>query len=123
MSLPQAGDTSNPQSPALTACWSCRGVIAPGDKFCRHCGRRQMRGDTWYFQAGWILFLALTVLGPFALPLVWRSPHLSRSQKWVVGGIITVYSAIVLWLFYWITKLIWNQFAGLDRDLRELHLP
>ena len=120
MSSPESGETNTPALPPI--CWSCRGVIAKDDKFCRHCGRRQMRGDTWYFQAGWILFLALTVLGPFALPLVWRSPHLNRSQKWAVGGVIALYSALVLYLGYVITKLIVVHYLDFSRQLNELHI-
>ena len=113
--------TENSSAPPA-ACWSCRGAIEAGDRFCKHCGRRQMRGDTWYFQAGWILFLSFTVLGPFALPLVWRSPVLTSAQKWIVGGLIAVYSALVLILLFVLTKMIFSYFWDLNSSFRALHI-
>lgn len=79
-----------------------------------------MRGDTWYYQAGWILFLALTVLGPFALPLVWRSTRLSRSDKWILGLAIAAYSVFVLALGAWVFALMWRHFMEIYRLRSEL---
>lgn len=105
---------------APLTCWACRAVITQGDEFCRRCGRRQMRGDTWYYRAGWILFLSLTVMGPLALPLVWRSPHLSRSEKWILGSAITAYSVFVLALGAWLIVLMWRHFTEIYRLSQQL---
>ena len=38
----------------------------------------------WYYQ-GWFVLLMLTpfFLGPFGLPLLWRSPKFSRRAQWL----------------------------------------
>jgi hypothetical protein len=41
--------------------------------------------------------LALTVLGPFALPLVWRTPHLGRGAKWVASLVLVALTGYVGW--------------------------
>jgi hypothetical protein len=76
-------------------------MIDASDTYCRHCGRPQRHPvAAWYFRPLWILVLAFTVLGPFALPLVWRSPLMSRGAKWLLSAIIlsaTVFAGYVCW--------------------------
>ena len=82
-------------APSPTLCYGCGIEIGAADKFCRHCGRRQgSRVAAWYHRPAWILFLAFTVLGPFALPLVCRSPLLSRRMKWVLATVILLVTVV-----------------------------
>ena len=51
----------------------------------------------WYYQT-WTLIVAFLVIGPFALPLLWKNPQYSRFTKilWtfiIVGG--TIYLTVV----------------------------
>ena len=41
--------------------------------------------------------LGLTVLGPFALPLVWRTPRLDRLGKWIVSLIVIAAFGYTMW--------------------------
>lgn len=80
-------------------CWSCGGILDAADHYCRHCGQGQGAFLTWYYRPIWIALLALTGLGPFALPLVWRTPRLDRLGKWIATIAILAVSAYVAWEF------------------------
>jgi hypothetical protein len=95
-------DAANREEPrGTTACHACGEEIDASDRYCRHCARpQQPRVAAWYHRPLWILVLALTVLGPFALPLVCRSPLLSRRAKWLLSAailIVTVVAAYGCW--------------------------
>ncbi len=79
----------------MRACWSCGHPIDDGDRYCRQCGQGQGAWLPWYYRPVWIALLGLTALGPFVLPLVWRSPRLSRTEKWIMSAIVVVVFAYV----------------------------
>ena len=71
---------------------------------CKHCGefldaaripRRADDARPWYFRTSFIL-LALAMVGPFALPLIWWRPKTSRARK--IG--LTAGILVVSWLLY-----------------------
>jgi len=80
-------------------CWSCRRPIDRTDLYCRYCGQGQGSALTWYYRPLWIAVLALTALGPFVLPLVWRTPRLDRAGKWVASIVILVVTGWLAWEF------------------------
>jgi len=80
-------------------CWTCDHPLAPTDRYCGHCGQGQDDFLAWYYRPLWIVVLALTVLGPFVLPLVWRTPRLDRTGKWVLSLAILALSVYVGWQF------------------------
>ena len=49
----------------------------------------------WYYKPIWLVVLGLTVLGPFVLPLVWRTPRLGRTEKWIVSAVLIAIFAYV----------------------------
>ena len=76
-------------------CWRCAHAIDPTDLYCRACGEGQGRALAWYYRPLWILVLALTALGPFAVVLIMRTPLLGRTAKWTAAlGLV----ALFLWL-------------------------
>ncbi|HNW44968.1 MAG TPA: hypothetical protein PKI19_10720 [Elusimicrobiales bacterium] len=68
--------------PGLNACWSCGGKVDDSDAYCRHCGKGLSKNIPWYYGHAGIILLTVTVLGPFSLRLVWKSPRLSANVKW-----------------------------------------
>jgi hypothetical protein len=100
-----------------TACWACRAPVDEGDRHCRRCGKRLQVDNQWYFRPLWIVVMTLTVLGPFTLPLVWRSPGLTRRQQWgltvfIVGVTLLVF-VLMYWIGIWMTRLF-DDLAGLN---------
>ena len=58
---------------------------------CRYCGmilakKQQVK---WFFRPASIV-LSFLFIGPFALPLIWFHPHLSRAKKIVISVVIIV---------------------------------
>jgi RsiW-degrading membrane proteinase PrsW (M82 family) len=41
--------------------------------------------------------LAVTALGPFVLPLIWRTPLLGRTGKWIGTLLVVAVTAWVCW--------------------------
>jgi len=80
---------------AENRCWSCKAGIDAEDRYCRHCGQGQGQSVAWYYQWWGILLTTFLGLGPFALPLVWRSPALSRPVRLILGAIVLVFSFFV----------------------------
>jgi hypothetical protein len=100
-------------------CAGCWKLIDAGDSFCKFCGRRQVRKDAWFYHPVWILVLALFVLGPFALPLVWLSPKSSPAVKIALTLIIVVYSALTFYYSYVLFVTLYRHFSEIS-DLQGL---
>ena len=50
----------------------------------------------WYYRPIWVLVLLFLVLGPLALPYLWRSPSFSRRLKIVLTALVLVYTALFI---------------------------
>ena len=81
-------------------CWSCRSRVDETDRYCRHCGNGQGLFLQWYYRPVWIMVLTVTALGPFSLFLVWRTPLLGPTGKWIASIVIvflTAYLSLEVW--------------------------
>jgi hypothetical protein len=83
-------------------CWHCERAIDASDRYCRACGEGQGVAVAWYYRPLWIVVLALTVLGPFAVVLIMRTPRLDRGRldrgaKWLMGIVLLGFFAYVGW--------------------------
>ena len=96
-------------------CWSCKGIIDAGDKYCRHCGKGQGRYLPWYYGHAGIIILTFCALGPFSLFLVWRSPILSRAAKWIYTILIAVFT-------FWIVMTMHNIYVTAMEQLGNINL-
>jgi hypothetical protein len=79
----------------MTQCWRCGHAIDATDRYCRACGEGQGPALAWYYRPIWIVLLALTALGPFAVILIWRTPALGRTSKWIASIALI---AITIWI-------------------------
>jgi hypothetical protein len=71
----------------------------------------------WYLTR-WFVLLMLTplALGPFALPLLWKSPRFSRTAKWL----------LTLFTMGWTLWLIWyahDHMAAVAESLVDRIMP
>jgi len=85
-------ETSTPNT-SQTKCWKCGAAISAQDRYCRHCGNGQGKYVKWYYQPTGILLLIL-LIGPFALYNVIKSPSMSKSAKWLLAGIIILFTVL-----------------------------
>ncbi len=113
---PFVTDSERMPEPAAR-CWSCNGPIDDADRYCRHCGQGRGAALAWYYRPFWIVVLALTALGPFVLPLVWRTPRLDRPAKWVATIVVLVVSAYLAWEFVATVRQLGDLLGGGDVSL------
>jgi hypothetical protein len=50
----------------------------------------------WYYRPVWVLVLLFLVLGPLALPYLWRSPSFSRRLKIVLTVLVIAYTGFFI---------------------------
>src|SRR5438093_2275592 len=50
----------------------------------------------WYYRPVWVLVLLFLVLGPLALPYLWRSPGFSRRLKVVLTVLVIAYTGLFI---------------------------
>jgi len=55
-------------------------------------------------ESGWTLFAAVLIVGPFALPLLWRNPTLGRPVKIGISIAVCALSAALIFTTGWITQ-------------------
>lgn len=53
----------------------------------------------WYHGRVTVLLTLFLVLGPFGLPLLWKSPHFSKLWKQILTVLTLIYTALVLRMF------------------------
>lgn len=69
----------------------------------------------WYYKR-WGLALLLLGCGPFALYPLWRSPAVSRSEKWVYTGVISLFTWYIASALYHVLELF-NAVLGVMPSL------
>lgn len=60
-------------------------------------GDRRVSELAWYYKPIGIAVLALFVLGPLVLPLVWRTPALGARGKSIATVLVLAYTALLCW--------------------------
>ena len=53
----------------------------------------------WYHGRLTVLLMLFFVLGPFGLPLLWKSPRFSKLWKQILTALTLIYTALVLRMF------------------------
>jgi uncharacterized membrane protein len=92
-------------------CAKCHVLIGAGDNFCRHCGAPAGGSPAAWWESPWVVLpLIFVVLGPLALPLLWRSRRFTRPWKIAISVIVVGITAYALWQIWYL----------LDRTLAPL---
>ena len=103
-----------PISPVPLSCPRCRGGIDAQDRYCRHCGR-QMASSGWYYGRAFVLSMLFLVVGPLALPLLWRSPRFGIKSKVIITVVDVVYTMFLLYGL----KVAYLSLTGLEELLLD----
>ena len=72
----------------------------------------------WYHNIWVTLFLLFFVVGPFGLPLVWTNPRFSRTVKWLLTGVMVVYTIWLGWLTLQMIRAVGQDMRALDQAFR-----
>jgi predicted amidophosphoribosyltransferase len=104
-------------------CPQCRAALDAADNYCRRCGAPTAnRADSSLPQYKWwespwvVLALLFLVLGPFALPLLWRSRRFTRLWKYVLTILVAGITAFIVWQIWY----LFHQMLAPLRDLQQL---
>jgi hypothetical protein len=76
-----------------------------------------MSENKWYFSL-WVLVIAILLLGPLAIPLVWLNPRLGRVLKIAIIALIVVMFAWFIYLSAEIVKAVLVEVADLQKAMR-----
>jgi hypothetical protein len=64
---------------------------------------------SWYHTPVGIALLAVFVLGPLALPLVWRSPAFGSRGRAIGTALILLYTALLCWQVWVAVRLVLEE--------------
>ena len=54
------------------------------------------RESRWFYSVWSVLLALFVVLGPFGLPLLWKSPRFSQGMKVLLTAATVVYTALLI---------------------------
>ncbi len=66
-----------------------------------------------WFHHLWFIIGMLIVVGPFAFPLLWKSPNLSISLKWMLTILFTALTIAMVWFSVITGKAVWKEVESL----------
>jgi uncharacterized membrane protein YvbJ len=79
---------------------------------CKHCGSMLVDKPKWYFKTSTVV-IAFLCFGPFALPLVWFNPRISRRTKIII-------SACIIILSYFLGVLVFDSLKSLTNYYKAI---
>jgi|ETNmetMinimDraft_18_1059904.scaffolds.fasta_scaffold67728_2 hypothetical protein len=82
-------------------CRNCHQLVPESEETCPECNLPRDLRVPWYHGFVGICILLFLVLGPIAIPLLWRSPILSKPVKVRLTVATVAYS---LWILYSLAK-------------------
>ncbi len=114
------------RSSSTVVCPVCGAELDPAADQCSRCGRtiyadtaprpsdpktgksgQSMIDKPWLVLG--LLFFATALCG---LPLLWKSRGFSRLSKVILSVVVTLYTMVLLWGFWWIMKWAWFRIVN-----------
>jgi len=99
-------------------CWKCKSMVDESAAFCNECGQDLSGRVRWYYRPAWIAALTLTVLGPFSIYLVWRSPVLSTAGRWLYTFLILFFTVLFFYYFYVRVEPLYRELLQIQATLQ-----
>ena len=89
----------------MVPCLACGAPMLVDANYCARCGRgiggeakRPPPTTKWYHNTWFVLFLISPVaLGPFGLPLLWKSPRFSSATKIWLTAFTILWTILLVW--------------------------
>jgi len=77
------------------------------------------KNTAWYLKPITVIFLLFFVLGPFGLPLLYKSPEFSKGLKIILTLIVLFYTAFFVFIIYFFVQ---STLESIDQLLGPLNL-
>ncbi len=72
----------------------------------------------WYFRPIPVIVLLFLVLGPFGLPLLYKSPQFSKTLKIILTIAVIIYTSYLVFASLEIARQLYGQMGELQEMLR-----
>ncbi len=95
----------------MTRCRFCGAERGDASAPCPACGEKGAREPGRWWQSNATVIIALAVLGPFALPLVWAHP---RYKPWTKVALTVMVLAFTVWATLFARELLTRLLDRLD---------
>ena len=79
---------------------------------------KENRKVKWYLRPASVVLLLFFVFGPFALPLLYRSPHFSKTLKIILTLVVIIYTSYLVFVSLEIGRELYKGIGGLQDLLR-----
>ena len=76
------------------------------------------RKTKWYLRPISVVLLLFFVLGPFGLPLLYKSPKFSRTSKILLTLVVMIYTIYLIFISLEIGKELYGRMVELQELLR-----
>ena len=78
---------------------------------------QNQRSETKWYLKWWTVFVWLALLGPFALPFLWKSKDFNLFWKWFLTIAILVLTVVLTWSTFKLVKILIDELkqSGLMR--------
>ena len=58
-----------------------------------------MSENKWYHSRWMVILMLFFILGPFGLPMLWKSPRFTKRWKQILTALTLIYTLLVLQMF------------------------
>jgi hypothetical protein len=72
----------------------------------------------WYLRPINVVLLLFLVLGPFGLPLLYRSPKFSKTLKIILTVVVIIYTSYLIFASLEVVRLVYRRLGELQDILR-----
>ena len=77
-----------------------------------------LKEDKWYLRPVSVVLLLFFVLGPLALPLLYKSPKFSKTLKIILTIVVLIYTLYLMCISFKIGRGIYTGIEGLQNILK-----
>ena len=78
---------------------------------------QQPKKSPWYYQPWLVILMLFVVLGPFGLPLVFKSPNFRLRTKIFLTVLTLAYTAYLIWVTVKATEAVSGMVSALYQTL------